>query len=210
MSHKPTVGQTAQQLVTTAALSLLAFIVISVPVLSQNFPPIERDVFMWFYGVEQAFIQPLHWITQFGGVSVIAGAVAALWLVGRRRLSIELAVNSTIAFFLAWGLKSLVARPRPVEYIPDIIQREWGTAGNGFPSGHAAIVTVLALTLWSYVEPRYRPLLVGLVVLVCISRISLGVHAPLDVLGGVCIGIFVVSITKLAALYLPRLKSIAK
>lgn len=194
----------------TAFGSVVIFLIASLPVLNQNFPELERQIFMILYDIPSFLIQPMQWLTQFGGVSAAVGAVGALWLVGKRRLSLELAVNSTLAFFLAWGMKSLIARPRPLSYMTDLVQHEWGTAGNGFPSGHAALVTVLAVTLWPYVEPKYRPILVLLVTGVCLSRISLGVHAPLDVIGGVCVGLFVVSITKLLVLYIPQLKSIAK
>lgn len=193
-----------------AAASVGLFVLTVLPVLNQNFSNTEQQVFTFLYDIPETLLLPMYWITQFGSVSAVVGAAGALWFVGRRRLSLELAINSILAFYLSWGLKSLIARPRPPAYITDLVQREWGIAGNGFPSGHAAIVTVLALTLWPYVEPRYRPLLVILIILVAISRVSLGVHAPLDVVAGICVGVFVVSITKLTAFYLPRLKTIAK
>lgn len=189
-------------------LSAVCFGLLTLPVMSQQFSDTEQAIFRLFYEIHDVMLQPLLWITQFGGVSVMVGAAAALWLIGKRSLSIWLSINATLGFLLSWGLKSLVARPRPPAYFPDLMQREWGTGGNGFPSGHATMVTILALTLWPYVEAKYRPLLIALVVGVCISRISLGVHAPLDVLAGVCVGVFVVSATTLIRLYLPKVKSI--
>lgn len=53
-----------------------------------------------------------------------------------------------------------------------------------FPSGHAASAVAGAITL-SWVWPHGRLVLWPLATLVALSRIYVGVHYPLDVLGGV-------------------------
>jgi len=64
-----------------------------------------------------------------------------------------------------------------------------------FPSGH----TQNAAVLWSYLAGHYRrwPLIVAAVVLiplVALSRLYLGAHWPVDVLGGIAIGLVLVGL----------------
>ncbi len=68
----------------------------------------------------------------------------------------------------------------------------------GFPSGHATLSTVVALTLLPYL-PKWigfigAPIFIGLV---CLSRLYLGVHFPLDIIGGMAIGTGAVCVLRL-------------
>ncbi len=191
-------------------LSIVVFVIVALPVIGRRFSLLERDVFRFFFAIPSFLVEPMLFITHFGSVSAVVGICGVLFFLGRRRLSLEIGFMAFIAFYLSVALKGVIGRPRPPVYFTDLAQREWGTAGNGFPSGHAALVTILALSLWPHVEKRFRPLLIVLIVAVCISRVSLGVHAPLDVIAGVCVGVFVVSITRIIAPYIPSWKWIAK
>jgi undecaprenyl-diphosphatase len=57
-----------------------------------------------------------------------------------------------------------------------------------FPSGHAASAVAAAVTL-ARLWPNGRLVLWLLAVLVAVSRIYVGVHYPLDVLGGAVLGL---------------------
>ena len=82
-------------------------------------------------------------------------------------------------------IKFLVARPRPGELIGAIIL---ATPGNySFPSTHAMIAWAMAYLL-SREEPRLKFWFYLLAVLISLSRIYLGVHYPLDVVGGALLG----------------------
>lgn len=72
----------------------------------------------------------------------------------------------------------------------------------GFPSTHATVCTVIPfyifyLTSWRYQDLFYPILVIALIwwISVCTSRIYLGVHSVLDVIGGFLVAIFMLSIT---------------
>jgi undecaprenyl-diphosphatase len=85
------------------------------------------------------------------------------------------------------ALKALVERPRPVMTVPEADPLLGGTLGNSFPSGHAA-TSFAGLVILAFLIRRAIPFLVVLAVLISFSRIYIGVHYPLDVVGGAAIG----------------------
>lgn len=90
------------------------------------------------------------------------------------------------------AVKEIVQRPRPF----DISTVEYLIIPEGkysYPSGHAAIVSAGATTLLVLFRdsPRRLGIAIGLAVeaaLVCISVVYVGVHYPLDVVGGILFG----------------------
>lgn len=59
---------------------------------------------------------------------------------------------------------------------------------HSFPSGHAATAFAGA-TVLSFCAPRLAPAFYVLAAAIAYSRIYVGVHFPLDVLGGIVIGV---------------------
>jgi undecaprenyl-diphosphatase len=119
------------------------------------------------------------------------GAVAVL-LVGRdRRGAVHLLAAVVGGVLLIKGLKSFLARPRPIGH------RLVEAPGFSYPSGHAVVAAVLYVTLAivgarHFREPLYRKTLIVLAVtatiLVALSRVYLGVHYATDVASGITIG----------------------
>lgn len=161
----------------------------------------ETSMLDRIYGLPTALSQVTYAITQMGSGGAALVVVLVALVMKRRRLAALLAVNALAAYIVTTILKNLVARPRPAELLPQIVVRLEQAAGYGFPSGHTALATVLAVTLMPYTTKRYRWLLWLWVGLVGFSRMYLGVHAPLDVMGGFCIGIMIASISQLVILH---------
>jgi undecaprenyl-diphosphatase len=153
----------------------------------------ENSLFDFIYGWNEQFRPLFLALTQLGSAWMVLIVPLFIWAQKQRRLAWQLFLGGVLAFLLVEWLKYLVARPRPVYLRSDIMQRESFITGFGFPSGHTAIATVLALMLLPYVPRRQWWLLAVWVILVGLSRLYLGVHAPLDIAGGLAIGTFVAS-----------------
>ncbi len=122
---------------------------------------------------------------------IALAAVVVTFLLKMYRAAWELAAATIASYGLVFLGKELIDRARPEGLLHDAIVRI-GETGNGFPSGHTMIVTVVVLTLFPYMRKGWRWLPVLLIPAVALSRVYLGVHMPLDVVGGFAIGLAVV------------------
>ncbi|MGY1637663.1 phosphatase PAP2 family protein [Geodermatophilus sp. SYSU D00742] len=152
--------------------------------------PGERAVFAWANGWPGAWERPL-WAVQLLGVIGMPLLVAVPALVLRRwRLALGLVLLVPLKLLVHGELvKGLVQRERPGATIPGAVLRDVPSAGVAYPSGHAVVAAGIVVLLAPYVRRRWRALLVVLAALVCVSRVYLGAHAPLDVVGGAALGV---------------------
>jgi len=95
-------------------------------------------------------------------------------------------------------IKHFVGRPRPLKDMAELISSHRvyiHVIGKelkelSFPSGHAVTAFSLA-TFLSLLRGRWAPLFIILAFLTGISRVYMGAHFPLDVLGGMFVGVIV-------------------
>ncbi len=139
----------------------------------------------------------MPFITSFGNFKllIIAGAIL-LFILGTKREKVFLILLITtilIADFVSAQIfKNLFFRVRPCNALQGIHLLVGCTSSYSFPSNHAVNITVFA-TLISF---KYRYLMIPaiiLAILVCFSRVYVGVHYPLDVIGGALIGLLIAS-----------------
>ena len=91
------------------------------------------------------------------------------------------------------GLKVLLKRPRPFVVLPDVqLSQPRKPHDPSHPSGDAMRIWYLAIVVPAAFSLSLAILLIFCLVaiLVSLGRIAFGVHFPLDVLGGVGLGLF--------------------
>jgi undecaprenyl-diphosphatase len=127
---------------------------------------------------------------------VVAAVLAFAW----RRPSVLFAVVAAAAVgdLTSYGLRAEIPRDRPPLRYPDPepLVRVPGT--NSFPSGHATTSFACAAVL-AWLWPRLAAPLLALAALIAFSRVYVGVHYPLDVLGGALLGLAVAVVIRVTA-----------
>ncbi|MHB2036592.1 MAG: phosphatase PAP2 family protein [Nitrososphaerales archaeon] len=122
--------------------------------------------------------------------------VALMLLLGKRDtklLAIELAALFVVGIIAGEVMKHAMFRARPYETVTGIITRVIPDTDSSYPSGHALIVSIGAIfSLIRFRRKSIALLLTMEAAIVCYSRVYVGMHYPLDVLGGICLGGFIV------------------
>ena len=135
---------------------------------------------------------------QLGNLLVVPAAVLAALAFRRWRLAAGLALAGAGVYALAKVVKHFVLRGRPSELLDDVVVRGAAPHGLGFVSGHIAVVTALALVAWPWL-PRWGRWAAGAAVAaVFLTRIYVGAHLPLDMVGGAALGVAVGALVRLA------------
>jgi membrane-associated phospholipid phosphatase len=124
-----------------------------------------------------------------------AGSLAAVFAAGvlaliarRPQLAGLLVLAGGSAWILAKFVKRAVERERPAAYFSDVVIRGAEQMGQGFPSGHAAVIAAMATVASPYLNRPGRVLVWAVVGLVALARVYTGAHLPLDVVAGVAVG----------------------
>jgi membrane-associated phospholipid phosphatase len=101
------------------------------------------------------------------------------------------AVAAGVGWALANAAKATADRPRPYEVVADAVLRQQPAHGTSFPSSHTAVTVAVVIALVPFLPRVLAGVAIAYAVLVGWSRVYLGVHYPLDVLGGAGIGMAV-------------------
>ena len=136
-------------------------------------------------------------LMQLGNVIVVPCAAVAAAAFRRWRLAVGLLLAGAGVYLLAKAVKDVVVRGRPDGLLADVVIRGAPAMGRGFVSGHAAVVTSLLVVAWPWLSRRGRVIGCVLVVAVCLARVHVGAHLPLDVVGGAALGVAVAGVVRL-------------
>lgn len=143
---------------------------------------------------------PLSWFlvaVMHLGDGEAAIIVPVVFLVLRRfTLALVTGFTGPVSWMLAQVGKSWQIRGRPVDLVEVFVPGGEAT-GAGFPSGHTAVAVGLAVALWPFAPRWLRAVLVLLAVAVAFARMHVGVHLPLDLVGGAAVGLVVAGCVRL-------------
>jgi undecaprenyl-diphosphatase len=148
----------------------------------------EEHMLVFIYGLPESLRLFFLTVTFLGSAWILAVVLIALLMKERFDIALRVMTAGIGAYIVVGFAKEFVGRPRPGE-LADLLQRELLVFGYGFPSGHTALATAIAFVLAAYLPKERRFIVPVWIGLVATSRLYLGVHAPLDIVGGFCIGI---------------------
>jgi len=165
---------------------------------------LANPFFDWF----MPFItEKKHWFPVWGIL-----IVGLLWKGGRKGRIVVFLIIPVIFLsdqLSAHVLKPLIARPRPCVTLPDAHLLMGIKRSLSFPSAHAANFFAVA-TYFNYFYPKYRWVYFGAAFFVALSRVSIGVHYPLDIVAGGILGaacaLFVVYTWRVIEKYIEKKK----
>lgn len=148
----------------------------------------ERNAFAAVNGLSASALVPVWTVMQLGSLGGALGVAALIAATGRHQLAVRVAVATTTTWAAAKIVKQFVRRGRPSDTLEQVRVLGRNAAGLGYPSGHAAVASTMAVLVVPALPAALRPVVPLVAVAVGASRVYVGAHLPLDVAGGIAFG----------------------
>ena len=173
------------------AVGAVVLLLAALPVERTHVPAAEAAVFRAVNGVDVLPFVLVWPVMQLGNVLVVPASALVAAALHRWRLAVGLLLAGVGTYLAAKLVKDLVVRGRPDGLLADVVVRGAAAQGRGFLSGHAAVVVTVLTVAWPWLGRRGRIAGVLLATAVCLARVHVAAHLPLDVVGGVGLGLLV-------------------
>jgi glycosyltransferase 2 family protein len=167
---------------------------------------IETSTFEAVNGLPQG-VYPAIWpVMQYGTFITIPILALVAFAFRRYRLGLAVLAGGVSVYLIALIVKQVVDRGRPGRLLDGVVAREqFGAESLGFPSGHAAVAGALTVVVTAHLSRRWAIAAVLLVLAVMFGRMYVGAHLPLDLVGGVALGVIAGGVANLV--FPPPLRS---
>ena len=177
------------------------FVVLAIlvsPLVNNNHTIIANDTsaFLKVNDSHVAFLNKIMvWLTEYGREAFWIMTIILLFVFGGmvgKKTAMVLVLAFIVLIPIGYAAKDLVQRERPPIPESDLIISK--DSDYSYPSGHATIVSAGAAIALALFRDSKRKLAISLAwtaeaALVCISRVYVGGHYPLDVVGGILLGV---------------------
>ncbi len=152
--------------------------------------PWEAELILWLQSMPDEFITAMRWVSELGHPPFMLSLILFTYWGWKEEAGIQMAKFLTLSGVVMSLSKDLILAPRPFWIHPEIMSL--GKAGGfGMPSGHAMMSCVWLVVLAHTKNRTIKCLGWSIILLTGLSRITLGVHSPLQVLAGWAIGVMV-------------------
>jgi membrane-associated phospholipid phosphatase len=149
----------------------------------------EEKIFRLANGASNDIELPVWAVMQSGSLAAVFVVSGGLARCGR----VPDAAGAFVAGVGVWAgvklVKPLVGRGRPESLLDFVSMRGQRQTGLGYPSGHSAVAMTLALAATRAAHPVVQTTAVAVAAATGVARMYVGAHLPLDVAGGLGIGV---------------------